>query len=180
MIKKILFWTIFAAIIGLTIYGAIIRTNSKLADSSPERNAGQVQESVAEQSRGGGNQGTGQGNRQENLNAITTPSITTPESQVVALSAESEHEWLTLEGVVASIDSRTLTVTLDDGQTLLVERRPWRFAQESGFTTSLGNQLVLTGFYEADAFQVAQIDDLTSGLSVQLRDETGHPLWASE
>ena len=37
MIKKILLWTLFAAFVGLIIFGAIYRTNAKLEDESPER-----------------------------------------------------------------------------------------------------------------------------------------------
>ena len=53
-------------------------------------------------------------------------------------------------------------------------------ALENDFTTAPGNQLEIIGFYEDSVFQAAQIHDLTTDLLVRLRDETGHPLWASE
>ena len=93
---------------------------------------------------------------------------------------DSAHEWVTLTGTVISVTTKTLTLTLEDGLTLLIERRPWRFAQENGFTTAPGNLLEIIGFYEDGLFQAAQIHDLTTDLLVRLRDETGHPLWASE
>ena len=189
MIKKIVGWTLFAAVIGLMIYGAILRTNSKLADASPERQSEQAQNE-------GENRGqTGQGQNRseaeehesepvESLTSSATNSdlaITTPtDSDLASFAGDSEHEWLTLTGTVAAVTTKVLTVTLDDGQTLLIERRPWRFALENDFTTTPGDQIQIIGFYENDLFQAAQLHDLTTDLIVRLRDETGHPLWASE
>jgi hypothetical protein len=102
------------------------------------------------------------------------------ESDLLTFEGDSEHEWVTYTGTVASVTTKTLTLTLDDGQTLLIERRPWRFAQENSFTTTTGDRLEVIGFYENDAFQAAQLHDLTTDLLVRLRDETGHPLWAGE
>lgn len=191
MAKKILGWSLFAIFVGLVLYGAIIRTEAKLSDSSPagESNQGQGQNE-------GGNRGqAGEGTREEEAeyesetlsDLATTPAptierlITSASSDNLAtFTGDAEHEWLTLTGTVASLTNKVLTVTLDDGSTLLIERRPWRFAQENAFTTAPGNQLEIIGFTENDLFQVAQIHDLTTDLLVRLRDETGHPLWASE
>ncbi len=190
MIKKILLWTLFVAFIGLMIYGAIIRTNEKLADAAPAGGANQAQSQNE-----GANRGAGQGqNRTESEEHVSelVENLASPapdddlaitaavESDLLTFKGDSEHEWVTYTGTVASVTTKTLTLTLDDGQTLLVERRPWRFAQENAFTTVSGNRLEVIGFYENDAFQAAQLHDLTTDLLVRLRDETGHPLWASE
>jgi hypothetical protein len=188
MIKKILPWTLYAAFVGLIIFGAIYRTNAKLEDETPERQANQSQNE-------GGNQG--QAGRASNETEtehesdaieseaypVTSEDIAIPassSSEPVTFVGDSEHEWVTLTGVVASVTTKTLTVTLDDGQSLLIERRPWRFAQENAFTTTAGDRIEIIGFYEDITFQAAQIHDLTTDLVVRLRDETGHPLWASE
>ena len=86
-------------------------------------------------------------------------------------------EWLTLSGTVISVDADALVVQTAEGE-VTVENRPWWFAQESGFGAQVGDQVTLTGFYEDGAFEVGQIDDLTSGQTVSIRDENGRPGWA--
>jgi hypothetical protein len=85
--------------------------------------------------------------------------------------------WLNLQGTVVSVDADALVVE-SGGEQVLVENRPWWFAQDQGFTTQVGNQLTLTGFYEDGDFEVGRIDDATSGQTVLIRDENGRPLWA--
>ncbi len=88
------------------------------------------------------------------------------------------QEWLTLEGCVSTIDNDELLVSLTAGSELSVDGRAWSFAQENNFTTSVGNSLQLNGFYDGDGFEVSSINDLSSGESILLRDESGRPLWA--
>lgn len=188
MIKKIVFWTLFTAFVGLIIYGAIYRSTVKLEDESPAR--------ASNQSQNEGSSRNQNNDRENNPNSDTEVepvpseaypastedglSSTTTDSDVLHFEGDSGHEWLTLTGVVTSVTTKDLVITLDDGQSLTIARRPWRFAQENGFTTSVGNQIELIGFYENDEFQAAQLHDLTTDLLVRLRDETGHPLWASD
>jgi hypothetical protein len=188
MIKKILFWSFFAALIGLIIFGAILRTNAKLEDETPTGEANQSQSEGGNRGQAGREANESEAEHESELEEnLTTPAatadilITTSSGDdLETFTGDSEHEWGTLTGIVASVTTKTLTVTLDDGQTQLIERRPWRFAQENNFTTSPGNQIEIIGFYEDSLFQAAQLHDLTTDLLVRLRDETGHPLWASE
>ena len=87
-------------------------------------------------------------------------------------------EWVTLNGTVQTATAAEMIVRTDAGQEILVDGRAWRFAQESGFMAQAGDQVSLTGFYEDGDFEVGQIDDLTSGKTLSLRDENGRPLWA--
>ncbi len=89
-------------------------------------------------------------------------------------------EWLALFGVVTGIDTGLLTVQLDSGELVEMEGRPWRFAQEQGFTAEVGDRVTLIGFYEGDEFEVGQIDNDATGLSVAIREESGRPLWAGQ
>ena len=190
MIKKILGWSLFAIFVGLIIFGAINRTDAKLSDSSPARESNQSQGQNEGGNRGqSGNDSSEAETEHESestdLQATPAPTVailttSSPDDDLATFTGDSEHEWLTLSGTVLSVTNKVLTVTREDGQSLLIERRPWRFAQENGFTTSPGNQLEIIGFIENDLFQIAQIHDLTTDLLVRLRDETGHPLWASE
>lgn len=188
MIKKILLWTLFAAFIGLIVLGAINRTNAKLEDEAPAREANQSQNEGGNRGQAGKETNESETEHEsEPVDSLATPDsaadlaiATSSDSDLESFVGDSAHEWVTLTGIVASVTAKTLTVSLDDGQTQLIERRPWRFAQENAFTTTPGNQLEIIGFFEDGLFQAAQIHDLTTDLVVRLRDETGHPMWASE
>lgn len=88
------------------------------------------------------------------------------------------EEWLTLQGTVVSVDADALVVETAGGEQVTVENRPWWFAQEQGFSTEVGNQVSVTGFYENGDFEAGEIVDLTADQSVLIRDESGRPLWA--
>jgi hypothetical protein len=92
---------------------------------------------------------------------------------------EQAADWQAFDGVVASVDEEALIVTLADGGEMIVEGRAWRYAQEQGFSASIGDSVSLSGFYdEAGDFEVGQIDNGATGQRVVLREETGRPLWA--
>jgi hypothetical protein len=86
--------------------------------------------------------------------------------------------WVTLEGFAATATADEMTFQADSGEQVLIEGRALRFIQEQGFAIQAGNRLRLTGFYEGGDFEVGAIDNLTSGLSVSIREEGGRPLWA--
>ena len=67
-------------------------------------------------------------------------------------------EWLTLPGTVASVDADVLVVETAGGE-VAVENRGWWYAQEQGFAAQIGDELVLTGFYENEDFEVGQIEE---------------------
>ena len=81
---------------------------------------------------------------------------------------------------MTGLDAGLLTVQLDNGELVEMEGRPWRFAQEQGFTAEVGDRVTLVGFYEGDEFEVGQIDNDSTGLSVAIREESGRPLWAGQ
>lgn len=124
---------------------------------------------------GNGNGNGGQGNGSTDGTGTGTGAGTSSGAGEALAYAQ---EWLTLEGSVITMDSDELIVSLIDGSELLLDGRAWSFAQESGFTTSIGNSLQLNGFYDGDDFEVGSINDLSSGESILLRDESGRPLWA--
>lgn len=87
-------------------------------------------------------------------------------------------EWLTLDGAVTSVDSYELIVQTADGQEIIVVGRPWIFAQEQGLVLGVGDPVQLIGFAIDGEFEIGQIDNLSTGDSVQIRDDSGRPLWA--
>jgi hypothetical protein len=86
--------------------------------------------------------------------------------------------WLTLQGTVTSVDTAVLVMQAANGQEIVVENRPWWFAQEQGFSTQVGDELTVVGFYENDEFEVGGITNLTTGQAVSIREDSGRPLWA--
>jgi hypothetical protein len=95
-------------------------------------------------------------------------------------------EWLTIQGAVVSVDGNTLIVQTAAGQEIVVENRAWWFAQEQGFSTEVGDQVSLLGFYEdgdplassGSRFEAGQISNETTGQTVRIRETSGRPLWA--
>ena len=63
-------------------------------------------------------------------------------------------------------------------KSITVEGRPWRFALEQGFTASVGDKVILAGFYDVDIFEVGQLANATSDLAIYIREDSGRPLWA--
>ena len=122
--------------------------------------------------------GNGNGNGGQGNGSADSTGTGTGTSSGAGEALAYAQEWLTLEGSVSTIDSDELLVSLTAGSELLVDGRAWSFAQESGFTTSVDNSLQLNGFYDGDDFEVGSINDLSSGESILLRDESGRPLWA--
>ena len=148
MLKKVVLGFLVVGLVGILVAGAVTRT---LAKTGTEVGYGR-----------------GQGNDQGD--------ITRSGDQTGTGQAEVD-EWLTLSGTVTSADVDLLVVETASGE-VTVENRGWWYAQEQGFAAQAGDEVVLTGFYENDLFEVGQIDNLTAGQTVTLRDEAGRPMWA--
>ena len=197
MLKKITLWTLVAGFSGLLIFGAINRTNIKLDNEDHERVLNSENENGNPSAQSGqyGNQeenpsgnpgGRGQGGR--NISSLDSSGDNLVEdnwgsSQVRYLESEcdeedheGDHVLTTLSGVVSSIDFRTLLVDTTDGQ-IEISGRAWRFAQEQNLSLSVGDQIILNGFFEDGEYKVAELKNVSNGQIVSVRDANGHPLW---
>jgi len=154
MAKKIVLGLVVVGLIGILVAGAVTRT---LAKTGTEEGYGR-----------------GQGNGQSVANS--QGDIIRDGDQTGTGQAEVD-EWLTLEGTVTGADADLLAVETADGE-VMVENRGWWYAQEQGFIAQAGDEVVLTGFYENEDFEVGRIENMTTGQTVTLRDETGRPMWA--
>lgn len=170
MFKKILKWTIYAGVVGLLIFGAVIRTEAKAGQEYPrsETEIGKV----TNESLG---QGGGAGRSGEEPGRIGVFSGTGEE---LLLAAEEEHDWISLTGVVTSLDVESLWIEIDQVEPLEITGRAWRYILESGFVLEVGDLVELDGFYENDEFEVSSLMDLTSDESLQIREDSGRPLWS--
>jgi hypothetical protein len=115
----------------------------------------------------------GQGRRQGDNQGYNT---TAEDSSIAQLEAV---EWFSEFSEVVNIGEDALVVTFSDQGNLDISGRAWSFAQEQGFFPQPGDQLRLTGFFETeDHLEVSQIENLTNGEIVILRDGSGRPMWA--
>lgn len=87
-------------------------------------------------------------------------------------------EWITVEGTVISVDDIAMTVKTPSGEQVLVEGRPWSYALEQKFVATVGDQIKVKGFSESGYLTAAQLQNLTNGKTVQLRDANGRPGWS--
>ncbi len=87
-------------------------------------------------------------------------------------------EIVTLAGTVAEMNDDALTITLTNGEALVIESRAWTYIQDQDFGLANGDTLTLDGFYEGDLFEPTAISNAATGKSIQLRSEAGRPMWA--
>jgi hypothetical protein len=130
--------------------------------------------------------GNGRGATDRLQAQTTAPLGSTAPGEGTGIGLSEVDEWVTLDGVVASVDSVELVVQTTDGQEILVDGRPWLFTQEQGFSVQVGDHVTLIGFYEdgdpltssGHSFEVGQIQNASTGQTVVIREDSGRPLWA--
>ncbi len=196
MLQKIIVGTLVAALSGVLIVGAINRTEAKSEQVAREQevNSGRMARE-ADREPIQQNQGQqGQGNRaayaetdmleresrgggQGRFSEVTNGSQ--PEDAIRGgKGSAAVDEWLEVVGTVVSLNEEELVLQLQDGQEMVVECKSWTFALELGFTTDIGHELKLYGFYEGDEFEIGGFEDLTTQLLTMVREESGRPFWA--
>ena len=163
MFKKILFGTLLFGLIALLGIGAVIRTMDRTSTYS-------------------GGLGQGRGRASDSTALIggnsTAPEQGQTESPRWGQQTQQQTTTTTVAGSVVSVDENAMMVQVVDGSQVIVENRPWWFAQEQKFTAQVGDQINLTGFPYNGIFETAKIENSTSGKTVQLRDEYGRPGWS--
>jgi hypothetical protein len=85
-------------------------------------------------------------------------------------------EWGTLSGTVVTIDGELVIETAEGQVTVGLGQSTYR--DEMGFTLEVGDEVVVTGFYEDGEFKAGTIENITTGQTIILRGETGRPMWA--
>jgi hypothetical protein len=89
----------------------------------------------------------------------------------------ADTEWLAVSGEVIALVDGELTVETADGE-LVAHLGPEWYWDAEGIALDTGDAVELSGFFEGDDFEVAGVENTTTGESVILRDESGHPMWA--
>ena len=94
------------------------------------------------------------------------------------LAEEEEHEWTSLVGVVVSLDDESLWIDVDQEEDLEITGRAWSFILDGGMVFSIEDEVALEGFYEDEEFEVSSILNLTTNDFLQVREDSGRPLWS--
>jgi hypothetical protein len=208
MIKKIFLGALFLGLAGVLIFGAVNRTIAKSTETplaKGEGGGGQLEGSIDTDHQGGHGQfesnaagGAHETHDHEGDCSGDLSESHEPGSELggswdgqrrggggmgsggsIAGHSESETaSWITVEGSIVSADAEALVVSTADGETVVIEGRAWRFAQELGYTASVNTPITVVGFYEDGEFKVVQISGNDSEVPLQLREPSCRPMWA--
>ncbi|HEY72376.1 MAG: hypothetical protein DRI81_16040 [Chloroflexi bacterium] len=83
-------------------------------------------------------------------------------------------EWETLTGTVIVIDGE-VTIQTAEGEALIGMGQS---AYRESFGLAVGDEITVIGFHEDGEFKARSVENLDTGETITLRDETGRPLWA--
>ncbi len=150
------------------------------AQESPGQQYGQWQAgegSAGSGNNGGGRQGPGAGGnggkRWRGGNSSGASGVNAspdPQNEFI--------ESLTYHGVIRDYLPPTFVLVTDKGQEITVQSGNQYFLTSLGLSLSDGDAVTLVGFWDGSgAFSISQITLDSSGVTYQLRDELGRPLW---
>lgn len=200
MWKKVILGTAFAGLIAILIVGAVNRTIAKSVDRDVERQNvssprwGQAQDGnqlISDRSRGGSG-GGGQGRQASAEGTSARQSQATGQQRGgradeeeargggqgrQGQNTETQAPWQTIQGTVVGVDEAGMTLQTADGEIEIADRA-WRFAQEEGFGARVGDRVQLRAYFDGDILEVGDISNLSTQQQVQVREESGRPLWA--
>lgn len=177
MFKKIVLGLIFTGMTAGLVYGGIYRTAARLETTGESSRQGEGREQnerlyLNRQESKDQSQNDGKGNNRTGNGGFGTQDFE-PDSQ------SEQDEVFIIFGFAGEVTPDLLSLVTDDSSTLLIENRAWRYAQEEGFAASIGDQIILSGFFDdAGAFEVVSLENLATGIIVTICDESGRPLWA--
>ena len=155
----------------MLIFGAVIRTEAKAGqeNSQPEARL----ESKSSEFLGQGGEGAGRSYESTGRNGGSSGT-----REELLLAEEEEHEWTSLAGFVTSLDDESLWIDVDQEGDLEITGRAWSFILDAGLIFSIGDELELEGFFEDGEFEVSYLVNLTSQENLQIREDSGRPLWS--
>lgn len=181
MLKKIVLGTLFVGLIGVLIYGAILRTNAKTSSGGGEgagsgNGLGRGRAATTADTQVTYNRGQSQG---QGRNQTAQPVDGTGQGQMPTSQGERVTAWQSVEGTVISVGTQAMVVELVDGRQILVEGQPWLYVQSQVFSPQTGDRVSIKVFEEDNELKPGQIDNLSNGETITLRFEDGQPMWAA-
>ncbi len=100
--------------------------------------------------------------------------VTNGEPQVMAEAMVGEP-WAGA-GVIVSLETNGMTLMLENGSETYIELGP-PYAWQDQISLEAGEQVQVEGFYNGEQIH-ARVVTLATGESLELRTETGAPLWS--
>jgi hypothetical protein len=202
MIKKILVGVFVIGIVGAIVAGVVeLVTPSEHAYAQQERGGNQA---IAQQGNGqrGRNQQnvtpdaaddesgtTGYGRGRETTGTGTE--LDAPRhgrgqnqnsNQPGRAETQVEHgEWQTLEGTV--VETTELVIETTNGESVQIGLGPVNYRDSQGFVLNVGDTIRVSGYWEnlaEDEFKATQVENLSTGTQIVLRDASGRPMWAGQ
>ena len=131
---------------------------------------GQAAQGQGAGGNGGGAYGRGQGSGRSGARGATVGT-----GDGVGLENPADT-WVAVSGTVVAFDD-DLIVRTTEGDVEVGTGPEW-YWDANGIALNAGDEVVLRGFYEGDEFEIGAIENATTGESLEMRDETGRPLWA--
>jgi hypothetical protein len=83
-----------------------------------------------------------------------------------------------VEGEVVALED--LVIETEQGERILVGLGPSAYRESQNFAIEIGQNVRVAGYWEDDEFKATQLENMTSGQSIVLRDATGRPMWAGQ
>lgn len=113
---------------------------------------------------GQGSQGQGLGQGSQDQAGVRSPYL------------NAAQDWQTVQGVVSAVDGDVFIET-DTGELLVGMGQSW-YRDEAGFSIAVGDELLVRGYMEDGEFKAGDVENLTTGDTISLRDESGRPMWS--
>ena len=83
-----------------------------------------------------------------------------------------------MEGAVVALDD--LVIETASGKRVQVGLGPSTYREAQGFDLQIGQDVRVAGYWEDGEFRATQVENLTTGNGIVLRDATGRPMWAGQ
>ena len=114
--------------------------------------------------------------RNENGQPLWSGGVSNSQGQNGEGSGEAQitiDEWITVEGTLMSFQGGNMSMSTSDGEILNFQTGQPRFFAEQNITFQVGDEIIVVGFYQGEAFQAGDITQVSTGE----RDAT-RPQWS--
>ena len=158
MVNKILIGLGVAAVLGLMVAGVAYAVVGTSGGERTGEGSGGLWQSASAESAGG---------------RWSTDGYGASDPQALA------GEWITVSGVVQSLDATVLILDAGAGELIEVTLGQPGYWEAQGVSLAPGDAVVVEGFYEDEAsLEARSLTLAATGQTLVLRDESGRPMWA--
>jgi hypothetical protein len=168
MVRKLLIGGLVVIVLGV---GAVVAYDLLRGESTLAYQLGrETSAQTGGAGRGYGNRTAGEASQEVGPNRESPLSVAEPQAEVDA--------WLTLSGVVQSVDVNAMTLTTADGEKIEIQLGPEPFWSEQGVALEPGAEVTVTAFDEEGSLTAGEIVVTATSEQITLRDADGRPQWS--